>query len=70
MWNLPLLAKGKYNRKTMPHCKKGADNEWDEKETNNDTSNAFISLNGSSGSWNVAISKLKCKHIIKPTDKL
>ena len=29
----------------MPHCKKGADNEWDEKETNNDTSNAFISLN-------------------------
>ena len=40
----------KYNRKTIPHCKKGADNEWDEKETNNDTSNAFISLNGFSGS--------------------
>lgn len=28
----------------MPHCKKGADNEWDEMETNNFTSNIFISL--------------------------
>lgn len=64
MWSL-YPSKGESTAgKPVPHCKKGADRKWDEKETNNDAQMHLYHLMGFRDPGNVAISKLKWKHII------